>query len=220
MRPFSAIVPMSGADLATDFREYATGTEISARDWTERSGGKAWDVTADTSSISGRVVQSGSAGNDVFSCTWNRVTGITESTNWQILALIKRSTFASGTPRMCGLTMTTSSGERGVGFGFNLTSEIEVSIYSGGLYITGTQASFTSDTSTFYWLRFTKSSTNYTGKVWAYGSAESTATSVTRSVSEPAGDYYLGLFIVNTDGNRCAFFSVATGGATAPGPSG
>lgn len=203
----------------TDFSEYEVATGLPA-DWSEQwSTGSTWSIQ------SGKFLRHTHTTVDERQATqWDDITDVADV---EILAKLRTSgtansgSYAGVAARIAGAAGTESAMFCRLNVYSTGQKQISFGSYASGT-VTTTRWPVAGDVwsaNTWYWMRFRVSGTSLQVKVWADGTPEpsSWTTSDTRASPSAAGGVGVHCFTPNAN-NDWAWFSVATGGDTAPGP--
>ena len=210
------------AQFATDFSEYETNAAPS--DWTQW-----WNTSAFTPSVQASLLPSGTLSSKAlritgtsisrYALTWDAVGNVTG--NVEILCRWLWAHTSNVDDPMRAHICTGGSAGAENGYFLNTWFNQSPTVVGSGKYVSGTATvldtpTFSLARSTWYWVRLQKSSTTIRFKIWAHGSAEpgSWTSSITDS-SLSSGR--VGIGRANNGGTLwCDFFSVGTGGDSAP----
>jgi hypothetical protein len=214
--------------LTTDFSDYALG-DADTQGWSRSS----------TSQFNATIVAVGSTGTPVSAkalkidkTTADAARAITfdavpiGTTDVEILAHVLIATLPTGVGETVGMLLAryTNISNYYIALPRNAsggtTKKFEIGKNVAGADTVLDNATLAFDITEFWWLRFRIVGTSVKAKMWRHTASEPAAWTVTDTdSSHAAGKVGLGAFFAAYD-YRCDFFSVALGGATAPGPGG
>lgn len=229
MLPGRMIQPVRRSQNATDFGDFPTGALTSAG-WTQRAGGSTnytVNIEASSTSISGKranLVKTVVDGYKMFS--WDRVGSVQ---NVEVLALLHLIQDPGGTDETTG-QITVRADASGDADPYYVCLPCEVSSVKkfeigrgdgagGGARIGNVNKSW--NTSNRWWIRFRVNGNTQKGKMWQYQTAEPTSWELDFADTNVPSAGYAGLGIFYMDANYAVlWWSVASGGNTAPAPGG
>lgn len=205
-----------------DFSEYAVGDITNHADWSNPLGtlGLTDDIETATAALSGkqlRISESTDAwGNSI------RFVPVGSPTDVEVLALMEGIT-TTGTLSWGYIFARGNPGVSSASVGFSRVAGVPKLSVANGPAFTFTDFTWTGSTS--WWLRLRVISNNVKARVWTAGSAEPGTWNADMTGSSLDASGQVGFVATRSSGgaiavHACRFFSVATGGATAPGPTG
>lgn len=213
--------------LATDFADFAAGTELSSQGFTYPWGASNFSAAPASSSdsLSGkRLVINKTTSDASRMAAWTAVGSVTDV---EVLARVK-SLNASGSDHNWGQIDLRAGGTSGAEDAYYATFQKAsgltylglVRIDGGSVFLIDDSAAFSWDTTNWFWLRMRAVGTAIKAKAWQSGSAEPASWTVEATDSTfGSGVVGFGTYYSSID-SAVDWFSVALGGATAPGPSG
>lgn len=213
------------AQFETDFSEYTTG--VAPSDWTQRWNTIRYTPTVQASSLpsgtlSTKALRIVGTSDGRYALTWDTpgsISGdvevlcrIQHAHTTNIDQAIRTHICTSGIPSLESAYFTNF---------FVATSPTTVALaeYDGGTATNVAAAEISVARNTWYWVRLQKSSTTIQAKVWAHGESEPSSWSPSGSDSSLSSGS-VGFGRVYSAGTLWSdFFSVGTGGDSAPSPS-
>ena len=209
--------PPSSSTWQTAFDDYTIGAQPNG--WTETAypNNSTWTVAAEATVADGRVLRNVSTATSRHILRYD---GFADTTTAQEVLVELR--LGDDDDRGPGIALRHTMQQDGsetayVAYLRSGTDEVELNAFLAGGWQFIASAPFVNDPGRWYWMRFRAEGTTLRVRVWADGTSEPSAWTVTATHSAIAAGA-LGVYTYEPNTVDYDVFSAATGGATAPTP--